>query len=136
MRKGRSLIIVPFDKRGERVLDTIRRALTELGVEVSHLGSLAAGNSWATSITDAIRATDFLVVDVTRQNPNVMYELGFAHALRKPTILIVASEEGTSVPSDLAGFIYIVYEESDLRSLAVSVSRGAASLLKERSGDE
>jgi hypothetical protein len=66
-----------------------------------------------------------LVVDITRQNPNVLYELGFAHALRKPSILISSSEVNSSPPSDLAGFQYIVYEPNHLRGLANGVQRAA-----------
>ena len=66
-----------------------------------------------------------LVVDITRQNPNVLYELGFAHALRKPSILISTSEVNSSPPSDLAGFQYIVYEPNHLRGLANGVQRAA-----------
>jgi len=125
MRRTRSLVIAPFDAAGARVLDAVRRALEELGVEVSRFDNISAGASWANAITDAVKSSDFLVVDVTRQNPNVFYELGFAHALRKPTILIASSEGTGSLPSDLAGFQYIVYEPSNLRSLVDHVKRAA-----------
>src|SRR5712691_3494936 len=125
MRKTRSLVIAPFDAAGTRVLDAVRRALEEIGVEVFRFDNIAAGALWANAITDAVRSSDFLVVDVTRQNPNVFYELGFAHALRKPTILIASSEATGALPSDLAGFQYIVYEPGNLRSLVDHVQRAA-----------
>ena len=95
---------------------------------------IAAGAVWANAITDAVRSSDFIVVDVTRQNPNVFYELGFAHALRKPTILIASSEATGALPSDLAGFQYIVYEPSNLRSLVDHVQRAARTFVAK--GDE
>jgi hypothetical protein len=125
IRKSRSLIIAPFDAAGARVQDAVRRALEDIGVEVFRFDNIAAGALWANAITDAVRSADFLVVDVTRQNPNVFYELGFAHALRKPTILIASSEGTGALPSDLAGFQYIVYEPGNLRSLVDHVQRAA-----------
>jgi len=125
MRRTRSLVITPFDAAGARVLDAVRRALEELGVEVFRFENIPAGASLANAITDAVRASDFLVVDITRQNPNVFYELGFAHALRKPTILIASSEETSALPPDLTGFGYIVYEPGNLRSLVNNVKRAA-----------
>jgi hypothetical protein len=125
MRKVRSLVITPFDAAGARVLDTVRRALEDIGVEVFRFDEIAAGALWANAITDAVRSSDFIVVDVTRQNPNVLYELGFAHALRKPTILITSSAGTGALPSDLAGFEYIVYDPSNLRSLVDHVQRSA-----------
>lgn len=124
-RRTRSLVIAPLDAAGARVLDAVRRALTDIGVEVFRFDNIAAGASWANAITDAVRSADFVVVDVTRQNPNVFYELGFAHALRKPTILLTSSEATGALPSDLAGFQYIVYEPDNLRSLVDHVQRAA-----------
>ena len=124
-KRTRSLVIAPFDAAGARVLDAVRSALEHIGVEVFRLDNIAAGALWANAITDAVRSSDFLVVDVTRQNPNVFYELGFAHALRKPTILLVSSEATGALPSDLAGFQYIVYEPQNLRSLVDHVQRAA-----------
>lgn len=124
-RRARSVVITPFDAAGARVLDAVRRALEEIGVEVFRFDQITAGALWANAITDAMRSSDFVVVDVTRQNPNVFYELGFAHALRKPTILISSSEAIGALPSDLAGFQYIVYEPSNLRVLVNHVQRAA-----------
>ena len=125
MRKTRSLVIAPFDAAGDCVLDAVRHALMNLDVEVFRFDNIAPGASWANAITNAVRSSDFLVVDVTRQNPNVFYELGFAHALRKPTILIASSEASGALPSDLAGFQYIVYDPSNLRGLADHVQWAA-----------
>lgn len=125
MRKTRGLVIVPFDAPGERVLDSVRRALQDLSVEAFRFDDIEHGASWANAITDAVRSSDFLVEDVTRQNPNVFYELGFAHALRKPTILIVSPEASGALPSDLEGFQCIVYDLSNLRGLVDRVQRRA-----------
>jgi hypothetical protein len=138
VRSPRSLVIAPFDAAGRRILDAVRRALMELGVEVARLDNIAPGASWANAITDAIRSSDFLVADVTRQNPNVFYELGFAHAMRKPTILIVSAEgKGGALPSDLDGFQYIVYDPGNLRELVNQVQRAARTFVAEwKSKDE
>jgi predicted nucleotide-binding protein len=59
-----------------------------------------------------------IIADVSQQNPNVFYELGFAHALRKPTILLFNSKSGSGLPSDLDGLQYIAYDPADFRRLA------------------
>ena len=125
MRKTRAFVITPFDAAGTRVQDTVRRALEGTDIEVYQLGDIVWGASLANAITDAIRASDFLVVDVTQKNPNVFYELGYAHALRKPTILITSIEATSGLPSDLAGFQYIVYEPNNMPSLFEHIQRAA-----------
>jgi hypothetical protein len=52
-----------------------------------------------------------LVAELTGRNPNVFYELGLAHALKKPVVLISASEE--DVPFDLQHIRIIYYDVTD-----------------------
>ena len=133
MKKTQVLVIAPFDAQGARVLDALRFALEDIGVQVFRFDErISAGASWANAITDAVRVSDFVVVDVTRQNPNVFYELGFAHALRKPTILIASTEGSRSLPSDLSGFQYIVYDSNNLQELAHHVQRAARPFIAKR----
>lgn len=40
---------------------------------------------------DFIRASDAVIADLTDSNPNVLYEIGFSHALNRPTIHICSS---------------------------------------------
>lgn len=56
------------------------------------------------------RAT-VLVAELTSKNPNVFYELGLAHALKKPVVL-VSSNEG-DVPFDLRHIRVILYDQAD-----------------------
>jgi hypothetical protein len=125
MRKIRSLVVTPFDAAGQRVLDSVRRALQELDVEVFRFDKIEPGALLANAITDAVRSSDFLVVDVSRHNPNVFYQLGFAHALGKQTILIASSEDSGALPFNLAGFQFIVYDPGNLRGLVEHVRRAA-----------
>jgi hypothetical protein len=52
-----------------------------------------------------------LVAELTGRNPNVLYELGLAHALRKPVVL-VSSNEG-DVPFDVRHVRVIYYDVTD-----------------------
>src|SRR5215471_21440313 len=58
-----------------------------------------------------INAAKVLVAEVSTRNPNVLYELGLAHALHKPVVL-VSSNEG-DVPFDLQHIRVIYYDVSD-----------------------
>lgn len=65
----------------------------------------------ALQIPRNIESADALIVDITGANPNIMYELGFAHALKKPVLPIVRKGD-SDVPSDLQGYLFYVYDES------------------------
>lgn len=58
-----------------------------------------------------INAARVLVAELTSRNPNVFYELGLAHALRKPVVLVSSREE--DVPFDLQHIRVIYYDMSD-----------------------
>jgi len=62
-------------------------------------------------IWDGIKAARVLVAELTKRNPNVLYELGLAHALRKPVVLVSANED--DVPFDVKHVRVIYYDLTD-----------------------
>lgn len=58
-----------------------------------------------------ISGSAVLVAELTSKNPNVFYELGLAHALHKPVVLVSSNEE--DVPFDLRHIRVIVYDQTD-----------------------
>jgi hypothetical protein len=62
-------------------------------------------------VWSGINAAKVLVAELTSRNPNVFYELGIAHALKKPVVLISATED--DVPFDVRHIRVIYYEVTD-----------------------
>jgi len=62
-------------------------------------------------VWSGINAARVLVAELTTRNPNVYYELGLAHALKKPVVLVSAREE--DVPFDLQHIRVIYYDTAD-----------------------
>lgn len=63
-----------------------------------------------------IKSSDMAVVDISDNNPNVLYELGYMDALGKyPAILLKSNrkKEKYKVPSDINSMIYISYDRID-----------------------
>src|SRR5213594_4460914 len=97
-------VIAPFDPEGRRVQESVQRAVEEAGFRVvQYGGAIRPGAELTSNILDSIRQADLIIADVSHQNPNVLYEVGFAHALRKPTILLFNIKSDYNLPSDLAG---------------------------------
>jgi nucleoside 2-deoxyribosyltransferase len=61
-------------------------------------------------IMNQILAADFIVADMTGRNPNVFYEVGFAHAKEKTCILL--TRDALDIPFDLKHHRHIVYGDS------------------------
>lgn len=128
--RPRALVIAPFDMAGDVVHSTVCAALEDLGLEVFHFDNIEPGSSWVNAITDAIHASDLIVADITQQNLNVFYELGYAHALKKPTILIKDARSKADLPSDLLSLQYIVYDTDNLLDLVRLLERSASRYLR------
>ena len=89
-------------------LDILNAELTKRGITVFTAYDLSpATSSLAANVEKAIQQADLIVAVVPQQiSPNVFFELGMAHALRKPVILLVSPQYG-QIPSDLAGIFYL-----------------------------
>jgi nucleoside 2-deoxyribosyltransferase len=127
-------VIAPFDAEGRRVHDTVQRAIEEAGFRViQSRDAILPGAEMTSDILDSIRQADLIIADLSRQNANVLYEVGFAHALRKSTILLFNIKSDYSLPSDLAGLQYVVYDPGNLRHLADRVKSETRALAMQRS---
>lgn len=120
MTKNRAIIITPWETTSDQLRGIITRTLRESDIDV--LEPLEQTSSLSYAVTRGIESSDFVVADVSQQNPNVMYELGLAHGLKKPTILLVDRKSRT-VPSDLAGSLFVVYDSDDPESLQDTLRR-------------
>ena len=62
-------------------------------------------------VWSGIKAAKVLVAELTTKNPNVFYELGLAHALKKPVVLVSSNDK--DVPFDLKHIRVIYYDVND-----------------------
>lgn len=62
-------------------------------------------------IWQSINAADFVIADISGRNPNVLYELGIAHTLAKPVLII--SRNADDIPIDLSTRRVIIYGQSE-----------------------
>lgn len=75
--------------------------------------TIAAGDDFFTQhaimqdIWSAIYHADLIIADCTGRNPNVFYELGIAHTLGKPVVLMTS--DPNDVPTDLRHLRYLHY---------------------------
>jgi hypothetical protein len=81
-------------------------------------------------IWSGLKRAKVLLAELTGRNPNVLYELGLAHALQKPVVLISSNEE--DVPFDVRHVRVIYYDVNDPfwgEKLIAKVAENVASAL-------
>jgi len=74
-----------------------------------HAGE-AFGRVILQDIVRGIQEAKVVIAEITPKNRNVYYEVGYAHALNLPTILLVAKD--TELPFDIKGYRCIFYENT------------------------
>lgn len=127
----RYLLIVPFSKEPHVFRKLIADALQEVGIVPISPEETIDGLVLVESVPQEVARADIIIVDLTGSDPNVMYEVGFAHALRKPVKLIIQQGSG-HIPSDMAGYLYFVYDPSKPDELCRNIQTWATRYHKER----
>jgi hypothetical protein len=102
-------VVMPFDPGLRPVFqDHIRPVAAQVGWTVGRADDFFSANSVVREIWSAICNAKVIVADCTGRNANVFYEIGLAHAIGTPTILI--SQNLDDVPFDLRHLRAILYE--------------------------
>jgi len=128
-------LIAPVDESFSRLQDSISRNLGKIGVKVLRLDKMIdVGGMISNNIVTALELADIVIVDVSGQNPNVMYELGYVHALRKPTLIIADKSEMDKLPIDLRGYFIQLYDKTNFSDFNERLLRNISYISKEFAG--
>jgi hypothetical protein len=107
----KAFVIMPFAQEfDDRFQIGIKETAKELGVTAYRLDEELFDQGMLDKIYSEIVNCDFIIADLSNKNPNVFYELGFAHAKDKLCILI--TENAENIPFDLKHKRHIVYGQS------------------------
>lgn len=108
--------IMPFQDFDNQWELAFKPAIQEAGLEPLRADEKSLGtNAIVRDITKCIFNARLIVADVSGRNPNVLYELGLAHAAKKPVVILVQDE--LDVPFDLRHIRYLKYSERKLPQL-------------------
>jgi hypothetical protein len=106
--KSDILVLMPFDAAMRPIYDDHITSLAKrLNKSVSRADDFFTSERIMEEIWTALINTSIVIADCTARNPNVFYEIGLAHAIGKPTVLITQTAQ--DVPFDLRHRRYIEY---------------------------
>lgn len=112
----------PFDKRYE---DTLRPAIVAAGLEPYRVDRDDSSVIPIEDIERGIRKADVCLADISTDNPNVWFEVGFAIATGKPIVLVCSSDR-QKFPFDVQHRSIIRYKtesRNDFSVLAEQVTK-------------
>ena len=128
-------VIQPFDsgKFDKRFEDIYKPALEEAGLEPYRVDRDRGVEVPIDAIEERIRQATICLADITTNNPNVWYELGYALAAGRSVIMVCSDERNDRLPFDIQHRTVIRYDRESLRDfdqLREEVSKRATSLIQ------
>lgn len=109
----RAFVIMPFAEPFDTLYrEVILPVATQLGFSAVRIDEVNGPGVILDDIQREIVASHAVVAEISNHNPNVFYELGYAHALAKPTVLLVRKQEGKDIPFDIRGYRAIFYDDT------------------------
>lgn len=102
-------VMMPFGNWFDKYYQDIYvPAIREAGFEPVRADELFSSGSVVEQIWEQIKKARLLLADLTERNANVFYELGLAHAAKKPVVFTAPKVE--DVPFDLRHLRVIIYD--------------------------
>jgi nucleoside 2-deoxyribosyltransferase len=103
-------VLMPFTPDFDDIYNYgIKESCKEAGTYCERVDEQIFRETILQRIYNQIDKADLIIADMTGRNPNVFYEVGYAHALNKPTILLTQNTD--DIPFDLKHFPHIVYDK-------------------------
>ena len=124
-------VLMPFKANFFRLYNNhVKPVLERNGFEVMKADDIYTPTAIHEDIKKYIKSASLVLADVTNKNPNVLYELGLAHALGKDTMIITQNEE--DIPSDFKHLRYFKYDDDEKgwKALRVRLNKVAHSIKK------
>jgi len=107
-------VIMPLKSEFNDVYATIRAACGKFpGVSFDRSDDFTQTGRITDQIIEALKNADLIIAVITEQNANVMYELGYAHALGRKVVVMNADKDS---PFDVRDYRQVRYTDDDLPS--------------------
>jgi len=107
-------MMMPFRERFNAIYNNVIRPVTaDLNLTIKRGDDFTTTQgAIITEVWAAIYNCKVVIAETTEINANVYYELGIAHMLGKPAILMTQTKEVEQLPFDIRHLRFLVYEDS------------------------
>lgn len=106
-----AFMILPFTPHYDRFFENVIKPITKLkDVVIKRCCDIMAPTSIYQDIITELKRSDIIIADITERNPNVFYEVGYAHALQKEIILLSERTQLAPIPFDIQSNRVVVYD--------------------------
>jgi tetratricopeptide (TPR) repeat protein len=125
-------VIMPFKDEFNNVYDAIETTINEMGGYEYERADVEYTKDaiWCKRICRNILRAQYVIADITGNNPNVFYELGFVQAI-DDTNPIIITQNVKDVPFDIAPINLIEYNLKNLKELRLKIKNAIETIANE-----
>lgn len=110
-KKPKVFVVMQFGEPYDSLYaEVVKPVSTEMGLDACRADDVYKPGIILQDIIRGIVESEVVIAEITSANPNVFYELGYAHATDKNTILL--AERGTALPFDVQAYRCIFYDNT------------------------
>ena len=110
--KPQAFVVMQFsDAFNALYTDVIKPTCEKFGLKAIRADDIYKPGLIINDIALSIEEASVIIADVTTDNPNVFYEVGYAHGIKKTTILL-SDRTRETLPFDVSGFRTLFYDNT------------------------
>ncbi|MDO8614478.1 MAG: hypothetical protein Q7T33_01920 [Dehalococcoidia bacterium] len=109
--RPKAFVVMQFSAPyNELCQDVIKPVCAEFHIEVEREDETPGPGFIIQDVVRKIEEATLIIADITPSNSNVFFEVGYAYAVRRPTILV--AERQSQLPFDVSGLRTLFYENT------------------------
>lgn len=111
-QKRSAFIVMQFEDKFDKLYtEVIKPTCEQFDIECIRADDIYSCGLILDDISRSISEAYIIIADITPDNPNVFYEVGYAHGIQKPVILL-CNRERSKLPFDISGMRTLFYNDS------------------------
>lgn len=133
-KKGRVFVVMQLSSPYREIYEDVVKKICEEHYDVRNAEETYGPGLIMADVARDIIESEFVVADITPSNPNVYYEVGFAHALGKEVIMVADEAQMAKLPFDVAATRVVFYENTiaGKRNFEENFRRGLTAIEQKR----
>lgn len=121
IERNHCFFLMPFSKEFDIIYGTIKQYLNDENYICNRADEISGSTPIVAKILTSIIKSQYIIVDITKCNPNVFYELGIAHTLKEARNVLLLKQKNYDAPFDIKHLTYLEYDPKNLKFISSQI---------------